>query len=197
MINTIQSKIKLDIPNEILDKLGVRTRDIKFESSSIQNKTGDFVIDDDSKLCHIIIEYEKVQDEDILKSGVFWNGREYSRAVNNDLVKLNYDGDVNATSFIVGKESDAEITAKFSFKLGVLMNQDIQVKLIDNSIRKQESERIRKIVIDRETKKNKLSYKLVSMCFKKPLVEVIKFTRTGVSIIQDVLWGIERKLNKI
>lgn len=197
MINTIQSKIRLDISNEILDKLGVRTRDIKFESNSVQGKTGDFVIDDDKKLCHIQVEYENVGDDDVLKSGVFWNGNEYSRVANTDLVGLNYDGDIQAKAFVIGKDADADIIANFKFRLGILMNQDIQVNLIDNSTRKQESERIKQIVIDRETKKNKLSYRIISMCFRKPLVEVVKFIRTGVAILQDILWGIERKLNKI
>ena len=197
MINTIQSKIRLDISNEILDKLGVRTRDIKFESNSVQGKTGDFVIDDDKKLCHIQVEYENVGDDDVLKSGVFWNGNEYSRVANTDLVGLNYGGDIQAKAFVIGKDADADIIANFKFRLGILMNQDIQVNLIDNSTRKQESERIKQIVIDRETKKNKLSYRIISMCFRKPLVEVVKFIRTGVAILQDILWGIERKLNKI
>lgn len=197
MINTLHSKIKLDISNEILDKLNVRTRDIKFECNSIEGKTGDFVIDDDKKLCHTHIEYEKIEGDDVLKSGVFWNGTSYSRVVSSDLVGINFNGVISAAAFVVGSESDAEISAEFEFNLGVLLKQDIKVNLVDNSKRKQETERIRKIVIDRETKKNKLSYKIISTLFKKPLVEFIRFIRTGVSIFQDILWGLERKLNKI
>lgn len=197
MINTIQSKIKLDISNEILDKLGIRTRDIKFECDIIDKKTGDFVIDNDKKLCHVFVEYQKVEGDDMLKSGVFWNGREYSRVVSSDLVGIDLDGNVVGKAFVVGKESDAEVTANFEFKLGKLVGQKIDVKLIDNSARRKETDRIRQIVIDRETKKNKLSYKIVSLLVKKPLVEIIKFIRTGVVIVQEFLWSMERKLNKI
>lgn len=197
MISTLYSKIKLDISNEILDKLNIKTRDIKFECNSIEGKTGDFVIDDDKKLCHTHIEYEKIEGDDVLKSGVFWNGTEYSRVASSELIGMNFIGVVKATAFVVGSESDAEISAEFNFNLGVLLNQDIKVNLMDNSKRKKETERIRKIVIDRETKKNKLSYKILSTLFRKPLVEFIIFIRTGVSIFQDILWGLERKLNKI
>ena len=89
------------------------------------------------------------------------------------------------------------LTANFEFKLGKLVGQKIDVKLIDNSARRKETDRIRQIVIDRETKKNKLSYKIVSLLVKKPLVEIIKFIRTGVVIVQEFLWSMERKLNKI
>lgn len=197
MVNTIQSKIKLDISNEILDKLNVRTRDIKFECGIIDKKTGEFVIDNDKKLCHVFVEYQKVEGDDMLKSGVFWNGKEYSRVVSSDLVGINLNGDVQGKAFVVGKESDAEVTANFKFKLGKLIGQKIDVKLIDNSARKKETDRIRQIVIDREVKKNKLSYKIVSVFVKKPLVELIKFIRTGVIIAQEFLLSMERKLNKI
>ena len=148
-------------------------------------------------MCYTTIEYEKVEGDELLKSGVFWNGSEYSRIVSRDLVGINFNGSVSATAFVVGSESDAEIFGEFEFNLGVLLKQNIKVNLVDNSKRKQESERIRKMVIDIETKKNKLSYKIISTLFKKPLVEFIRFIRTGVSIFQDKLWGLERKLNKI
>ena len=42
---------------------------------------------------------------------------------------INLNGDVQGKAFVVGKESEAEVTANFKFKLGKLIGQKIDVNL--------------------------------------------------------------------
>ena len=45
------------------------------------------------------MEYEKVNDEDIDKPGVIWNGTEYARVKNTDWSKIDYINFTNRNSY--------------------------------------------------------------------------------------------------
>ena len=181
MYNYIKCKYNLDLSEEEKSSIDREFETITFLCDPILGKVGEFLIRGNGELCHNVTEFEKVKSDEIGEPGVVWNGSDYARIKSTEWERLDYTG---------------EFTIEFSFEKGYVVSHKPTIVLIDNQQRLEHDQKIKQLAIDRVNRLNSKSYKVYDMIIRKPLIKVLHGIGYLGSLIQDVAWKLERKLNK-
>lgn len=196
MINYIKCKYDLKLSDEILEKLSVDLDTVTFICDSILNKHGDFLVRSNGELCHNLVEYQEVSDEELGKPDVIWNGTSYARVINTKWDRVNYTGELVIKTQLIAKKTDADIKIKFEFENGYVTNCEPNVLLIDNTQRLNHTEKIKNIAIKRAKYMNSFQYKILKNLILNPLINICIYLRYPLIICQESLVNIENKLRK-
>lgn len=197
MYNYIKCKKELDIPSDVTEKLDVMWDDVTFLVDAIGGTAGEFLIRETGQLCHNKSERETVDSSQAGQPGVIWGGAGYCKITSHGWKPLSYTGDVDVKTSILGETIDADVHVRFEVDAGYVVGHKIsKLELIDNSIRKNHDKKIKTLAINRVKEMNTLRYRLYDLLLRRPII----FTSRGVgyvaSYVQDLVWKIERKLNK-
>lgn len=196
MYNYIKCKYNLDLSEEEKSSIDREFETITFLCDPILGKVGEFLIRGNGELCHNVTEFEKVKSDEIGEPGVVWNGSDYARIKSTEWERLDYTGEFTIESQIISKITDADIKIEFSFEKGYVVSHKPTIVLIDNQQRLEHDQKIKQLAIDRVNRLNSKSYKVYDMIIRKPLIKVLHGIGYLGSLIQDVAWKLERKLNK-
>jgi hypothetical protein len=197
MYNYIKCRLDIDISDDVTQKLGVVWSDVIFLSKSLSGKVGEFLIRSNGSLCHKTAEYEKVEESEIGATDVIWDGTGYSRLVTTDWKKIEYSGDLEVKSTILGKTSDADINIVFKVMDGYVVSHEVvNLDVIDNADRKNHDKKIKELAIERAKKYNSKPYQFYYFIWIKPIKFILRTIGLVGSYIQDFTWKAEKKLNK-
>lgn len=196
MNNYIKCKYSLNCTDSDIEQIGVDLTTVNFLCKPIDGKFGDFLIRGNGELCHSVIEYEKVSQDDIGTPGVIWNGMDYARVKSSEWVRMNYSGDLEIETQIMSKKTDASIKVKFEFSSGYVVEHTPTVVFIDNSQRLKHTDNIKKQAIKRAKRMNTLRYKIYKSCLINPIITICIYLRYPLIFCQELLIKLEQKLNK-
>ena len=161
------------------------------------NNYGDFLIRSNGELCHNIVEYEKVDKEELGNPGVIWNGTEYARIINKEWRRLDFTGELQIKTQIIAPKTDADVKINFNFKNGYVLEATPDVLLIDNTERLKHTDYKIKVAIKRAKRMNTWYYKLFKNLMINPLINICIYLRYPLIVCQDGLVELEKKLKKI
>lgn len=197
MNNYIKCKYAVEFSQAVLEKIDVDFDKITFLCEPILNNYGDFLIRSNGELCHNIIEYKKVESDQLGEPGVIWNGSTYARIINKEWKRIDFTGELEIKTQIIAPKTDANVKIKFQIKNGYVMDAKSDVLLIDNTDRLNHTEKIKKIAIKRAKQMNTWYYKLFKNAIINPLVNICIYLRYPLIVCQDGLVELEKKLKKI
>lgn len=197
MHNYLKCKKNLDISTDITKKLDIVWEDTVFIIDAFDNRTGEFLIKDTGKLFHRVTEMEKVNESEIGEPGVIWGGTGYVRIKSSTWEWVEYTGDITTKASILGKDTDADISVKFNVENGLVISQDVDIKLIDNAGRKAHDQKIKQCAINRAKKMSTRRYKYFDIFIRIPLRVLARGIGWTGSFLQDISWKLERHLNKL
>ena len=160
MNNYIKCKYDVEFEDDVLEKVDAEFDKITFLCDTISNKYGDFLIRSNGELCHNIVEYQQVENDQIGEPGVIWNGTTYARITNKEWKRIDYTGELEIKTQIIAHKTDADIKIKFQIKNGYVTDAKSDVLLIDNTSRLNHTEKIKNIAIKRAKRMNTWYYKL-------------------------------------
>ena len=195
MNNYIKCKYPIEIDDKILDKIDADLSETTFICKPIDGKLGEFRVGSKGELFHNVVEYEEVNDEDIDKPGVIWNGTGYAIVKNTDWSKIDFTGTLQIETHIISKKTDASIKIDFEFMRGNVVNHTPEILLIDNTSRLEHDTKIKNAAIQRAKRMNSTWYQLYSKLLIKPLVYICIILRYPLIYIQEFLIKLENKLN--
>ena len=197
MNNYIKCKYDVKFSDEVLEKIDSDFNEITYLCDPILNNYGDFLIRSNGELCHNIVEYEKVDSDQLGTAGVIWNGTDYARIKNKEWKRLDFTGELEIKTQIIAPKTDADVKIKFKFKNGYVLNAYSDVLLIDNSERLKQTEKIKSIAIKRAKRVNSWHFKLFKKLAINPLINICIYLRYPLIFCQEGLIHIENKLKKI
>jgi len=197
MNNYIKCKYLLNIEDELLNKIEVDLQETTFLCKPVNGKVGEFRIGSKGELFHNIVEYEKVDSEDVGKPGVIWNGTGYAKVKNTDWSKIDYTGELQIETHIIAKKTDASIKVTFDFKNGNVLDHKPEILLIDNSSRLSHDANIKKAAIERANRMNSSWYKFYKSVLISPMINICIYLRFPLVFCQELLIKLEQKLNKL
>jgi len=196
MHNYIKCKKELDISGDATEKLGIEWSDATFLIDPVDGQTGEFLIKEDSRLCYRKTVTEKVDASEVGQPGVIWGGTGYTRIVSSEWEPMTYSGNLNIKATILGDKSDADVEIDLGVENGYAIKHDVKLDLVDNAPRKEHDKRIKKCAIKRAQKMNTRTYRVYDTLVRKPVRCVSRVVGYIGSVIQELAWKIERKLNK-
>jgi len=173
MYNYIKCKKKLDVSDEITEKLGITWPDITFIIEPLASRVGEFLIRSNGQLCHKVVVQEDVDESQIGEPGVIWGGTGYCRILSSDWESVQYTGNISVEATILGETADADVKIDFGVEDGFVLNHEVNLNLVDNAPRKEHDKRIKKLAIKRAKRMNTWWYRLYNSSIRKPL----KYTR--------------------
>lgn len=197
MNNYIKCKYDVEYADNVLEKLDAEFDKITFLCDAISNKYGDFLIRSNGELCHNIVEYQQVENDQIGEPGVIWNGTTYARITNKEWKRIDYTGELEIKTQIIAPKTDADIKIKFQIKNGYVTDAKSDVLLIDNTSRLNHTEKIKNIAIKRAKRMNTWYYKLYKNMIINPMINICIYLRYPLIVCQEGLVELEKKLKKI
>ena len=197
MNNYIKCKYQVEFSEEVREKVNAEFDKLTYLCDPILNNYGDFLIRSNGELCHNIVEYEKVDKEELGNPGVIWNGTEYARIINKEWRRLDFTGELQIKTQIIAPQTDADVKINFNFKNGYVLEATPDVLLIDNTERLKHTDFIKKVAIKRAKRMNTWYYKLFKNLMINPLINICIYLRYPLIVCQDGLVELEKKLKKI
>ena len=197
MNNYIKCKYQVEFSEEVREKVNTEFDKLTYLCDPILNNYGDFLIRSNGELCHNIVEYEKVDKEELGNPGVIWNGTEYARIINKEWRRLDFTGELQIKTQIIAPQTDADVKINFNFKNGYVLEATPDVLLIDNTERLKHTDFIKKVAIKRAKRMNTWYYKLFKNLMINPLINICIYLRYPLIVCQDGLVELEKKLKKI
>lgn len=197
MNNYIKCKYQVEFSEEVREKVNTEFDKITYLCDPILNNYGDFLIRRNGELCHNIVEYQEVDEEELGKPGVIWNGTNYARVINKEWKRIDYTGELEIKTQIIDPKTDADVKINFKFKNGYVLEANPNVLLIDNTERLKHTDMIKKVAIKRAKRMNSWYYKLFKNLMINPLINICIYLRYPLIICQDGLVKVEKKLKKI
>ena len=197
MNNYIKCKYQVEFSEEVREKVDAEFDKLTYLCDPILNNYGDFLIRSNGELCHNIVEYEKVDKEELGNPGVIWNGTEYARIINKEWRRLDFTGELQIKTQIIAPQTDADVKINFNFKNGYVLEATPDVLLIDNTERLKHTDFIKKVAIKRAKRMNTWYYKLFKNLMINPLINICIYLRYPLIVCQDGLVELEKKLKKI
>jgi len=197
MNNYIKCKYQVEFSEEVREKVNAEFDKLTYLCDPILNNYGDFLIRSNGELCHNIVEYEKVDKEELGNPGVIWNGTEYARIINKEWRRLDFTGELQIKTQIIAPKTDADVKINFNFKNGYVLEATPDVLLIDNTERLKHTDYIKKVAIKRAKRMNTWYYKLFKNLMINPLINICIYLRYPLIVCQDGLVKLEKKLKKI
>ena len=197
MNNYIKCKYQVEFSEEVREKVNTEFDKLTYLCDPILNNYGDFLIRSNGELCHNIVEYEKVDKEELGNPGVIWNGTEYARIINKEWRRLDFTGELQIKTQIIAPQTDADVKINFNFKNGYVLEATPNVLLIDNTERLKHTDFIKKVAIKRAKRMNTWYYKLFKNLMINPLINICIYLRYPLIVCQDGLVELEKKLKKI
>ena len=195
MNNYIKCKYPIEVDNVTVAKINADLSETTFICKPIDGKFGEFRIGSKGELFHNVVEYEEVDDADIDKPGVIWNGTGYATVKNTDWSKIDFTGILQIETHIISKKTDASIKIDFEFLRGNVVNHTPEILLIDNTSRLAHDTKIKKSAMQRAKRMSSTWYQLYSKLLIKPFIYICIILRYPLIYIQEFLIKLENKLN--
>lgn len=197
MYNYLKCKFPLNLSDAEKNAINRDWEKIVFLTEPIDKKVGEFLIRKNGELCHNFTEYEKVDEDKIGEPGVIWNGTTYARIKNTRWDRVEFTGKISVKTEVISKQVDAGITIEFEFNNGYVVNHKPEIVLIDNSERLAHDQKIKQLAIKRANMYNSLYYRIYTNIIKSPMIKILRCIRTSLDLIQDLMWKLEQKINKL